>query len=406
MTGPENPIAAVIHPDPYPFYADLARSRPFERDGSLGLWVAASAEAVSAVLASDLGRVRPAAEPVPKALVGSPAGEIFGRLVRMNDGAGHEAMKQAVGGALAALDLPALAEQSALAARNLAAEVGLANGPERLMDFLFDLSPHAVASRLGARQEDLPEIALDVAAFVHCLAPGSTPEEIESGKVAADRLIERFERLLDEQQAAGGEGLLAQLAEGAKRANRASGLGLDPGETRKRAVMNGIGFLSQAYEATAGLIGNALVTLAAEPQARARVESDPGLVRPFLKEVIRFDPPVQNTRRFLAADGEIAGREVKKDDAILVVLAAANRDPAANPDPDRFDLDRTNRRSFTFGLGIHGCPGEEWATTIAAAGVAEILRAALDLEGVAGGVGGWRYRGSVNTRVPLLDVRE
>ena len=85
---PQDPIAAVTHPDPYPYYADLAAHRPLYRDDALRLWVASSAAAVTAVLASDLCRVRPPAEPVPRALLGSPAGELFGHFVRMNDGPG------------------------------------------------------------------------------------------------------------------------------------------------------------------------------------------------------------------------------------------------------------------------------------------------------------------------------
>src|SRR6185295_12224863 len=150
MTGPESPIAAVTHPDPYPFYADLVRSRPFERDESLGLWVAASAEAVSAVLASDLGRVRPAAEPVPRALIGSPAGEIFGRLVRMNDGAGHDALKDAVTATLAPVDAARLDAASQASARALWRDVDRGA-------FAFHLPVHVVASLLGVPRSRLRE---------------------------------------------------------------------------------------------------------------------------------------------------------------------------------------------------------------------------------------------------------
>ena len=86
---PRDPIAAVTHPDPYPYYSALVAEEPLYRDGALGLWVAASAAAVTAVLASDLCQVRPLAEPVPRALLESPAGEIFRSLVRMNDGPAH-----------------------------------------------------------------------------------------------------------------------------------------------------------------------------------------------------------------------------------------------------------------------------------------------------------------------------
>ena len=129
MLAPSDPIAAVTHPDPYPYYANLVAERPLYRDASLGLWVAAGAAAVTSVLKSEAGRVRPPAEPVPRALVGTPAGEIFRHLVRMNDGANHLRLKPGVSakgppvgtmtvGALAASRL-ARVSQSAMATQSV-----------------------------------------------------------------------------------------------------------------------------------------------------------------------------------------------------------------------------------------------------------------------------------------------
>src|SRR5262249_26387584 len=93
---PHNAIAAVTNSDPYPYYADLVATRPIAWTEPAKLWVAASAAAVTAVLTSDLCRVRPATEPVPSVLLGSPAADIFRYLVRMNDGQRHSPMKGAV----------------------------------------------------------------------------------------------------------------------------------------------------------------------------------------------------------------------------------------------------------------------------------------------------------------------
>src|SRR5436190_15342527 len=76
-TYPLNPIAAVTHPDPYPYYADLVARMPLYYDAELRLWIASSADAVTAVLTSDLCLVRPPTEPIPKALLGSASAEIF-----------------------------------------------------------------------------------------------------------------------------------------------------------------------------------------------------------------------------------------------------------------------------------------------------------------------------------------
>src|SRR5262249_57507289 len=69
--GPRDPIAAVTHSDPYPYYAQLVATRPFHRDDTLGLWVACSAAAVTDVLGHPACRVRPPSEPVPRPLPGS-----------------------------------------------------------------------------------------------------------------------------------------------------------------------------------------------------------------------------------------------------------------------------------------------------------------------------------------------
>jgi cytochrome P450 len=93
---------------------------------------------------------------------------------------------------------------------------------------------------------------------------------------------------------------------------------------------------------------------------------------------------------------------MREGDAILAVLAAANRDPAQNPEPDRFDPARKDRRLFTFGLGAHACPGAEIAATIAAAGVAALLDRGIDPGYLAKRA---TYRPSVNVRILSSDHR-
>src|SRR5689334_9405587 len=102
---PQNPIAAVTHANPYPYYAELVTQKPLYYDDGLGMWVASGAEAVKAVLTSEVCRVRPTSEPVPKALLGSPAADIFQHLVRMNDGERHCPFKRAVSSALNSIDV-------------------------------------------------------------------------------------------------------------------------------------------------------------------------------------------------------------------------------------------------------------------------------------------------------------
>ena len=323
---PTDPIAAVTHRDPYPYYARLAAERPIHHDASLGLWVAASAEAVMAVLASDLCRVRPPAEPVPAKLQGTAAGDLFGRLVRQNDGDRHAPLKQAVSAALGAIDDRKAGAASQAWARTLAAEI---HSTRDLQDFAFRLPVYVVASLLGVPRDRLEPVARWTGEMDAGLAPSAAPEQVERGSRAAAELCRLIGGLT-------GDGVFSDLSRQAHRA------GCVEMET---IAANGAGFLLQSYEATAGLIGNTLLALARNPDLRqARLDT-------VIEDVLRFDPPVQNTRRSVARAGTVAGREMREGDAILVVLAAANRDPAAP--------------LFTFGAGRHACPGQALATTIA-----------------------------------------
>jgi len=368
MTPPSSPVAAVTHADPYPYYAELVARRPIHRDEALGLWVAAGAAAVTATLTSEVARVRPPAEPVPRALLGSAAGEIFRQLVRMNDGAAHLRLKPGVAATVATLDPARVATQAGASARRLAEELEPAADVERLSQFGFRLPVDVVASLLRVDPGALPSVAAWTGDFVRGLAPGSAPEQVERGKAAADELARLFGALLGRAE-------------------------LDA------TVANTIGYLSQAYEATAGLIGNTLVALGRHPDLGRRLAAETGLLAAVVREVVRHDAPVQNTRRFLAGDGVVAGQPMREGDAVLVVLAAANRDPSVNPAPERFDPLRRERRAYTFGVGAHACPGEALATAIAHAGVSQLLAVGVEPERLIERVA---YRPSANTRVPVF----
>ena len=321
-----------------------------------------------AVLTSPLCRVRPPTEPVPQPLLGSAAGEIFGQLVRMTDGPTHLPAKLAVSGHLGSTNPALVVQQGAACAQRLAEELEPARHLDRLTDFAFRLPVYVIGGLLGFPPDRAPQLASWTGDFVRCLSAASTPEQIEVGKAAATHLGEAF------------RGLLGRAALDAVVANR-------------------IGYLSQAYEATAGLIGNTIVALGRHDEARDRVGSERGYLTAVIREVARHDPAVQNTRRFLAGSGAVAGRDMADGDAVLVVIGAANRDPAANPDPARFDPMRRERVMFTFGLGAHACPGETIATIVAQAGVEHLLSAGVDPRRLVETV---RYRPSPNTRVPLF----
>lgn len=358
MSAPADAVAAATDPDPYPFYADLVAWRPFDFDTRLGLWVAASAEAVTAVLSAPAARVRPAAEPVPATLVGTVAGEIFGRFLRMRDGAAHAALRGAV---VRGIERHGADAVTAATHRQLDR---LLTGDRCLDDIIDRLPPLVAGSLAGLPEGELPEIAMLAATLAQGIAAGRPAGQVATAREAAAELADRLGRLSPVAQAF--DGLAPDLA-----------------------AANLIGLMVQSYEATVGLIGLALVAQARRPDLAAA--DAPA----FVQEVLRHDAPIQNTRRFIAEEAVIAGRRILPGQGILVVLAAANRDPQANPAPEDFRLDRPGRQVFTFGLGGHRCPARGMAAVIAAAAIGRL----------ADRVPPWgmsRYRPSQNARMPVF----
>jgi cytochrome P450 len=328
------PLSAVTARDPYPYYARLVAERPFAYDERIGAWVAAGAAAVQRALDSPALRVRPPSEPVPQAMLGTSLGDMFARLARMNDGARHAALTSSTAGVLGTWDLDEVGRTAARCAERLACAV--ASRRLDLTAYLHEVPASTVAALLSV---DAPDATRRVHHFASAIAPGATHDEIVRGAAAADALARAL-----------------------------------PPAANDDALANALGFLFQAYDATAGLIGHVLAALTSGSELDA-----------ILAKAVRYDAPVHNTRRFAAADTEIAGEIVRAGETVLVLLAAANRDPRAD-------------RSYTFGFGPHACPGARIAVSIAKAGIAAIVENGIDRSRFA--VTG--YRRSLNARIPIF----
>lgn len=383
--NPTDPIAAVVHPDPYPYYAELVAGAPLIYHPGLKLWLAASAAGVEAVLTHPSCRVRPVAEPVPLALAGTSAGEIFAQLVRMNDGAArHDVPKRALLQGLGALDIARL--------RHRTETLALAQGPaagdmDALNRWLFATPVAAIADWLGFPDDERECVVAWMRDFVACLSPLSDDTQLARADVAARELLARMTALVASARDDSGVAAMRRAAH-------------DAGWRDANAlVANLVGLLSQTFDATAGLLGNGLIALATQPGVQDAVTTEPGLMRALIAETARFDPSVHHTRRFLAARAQFGEIVLEAGSSVLVVLAAANRDPRSNPQPGRFLLARAARRTFGFGQGAHCCPGEAIAQALAEAALSVLWREGTlpSPERLA-----WDYRPSVNVRMPVF----
>ncbi|MBI3727286.1 MAG: cytochrome P450 [Burkholderiales bacterium] len=391
MTQPITILNAACHTNPYPYYASLREGPALAFNAELKCWIASRAAVVKEVLESAACAVRPITEPVPRNIAGGSAGEIFSHLVRMNEGKAHAVPKQVIQSSLSKLDLSGIAAHTQQHATRLTSKYDVRTG-NGLTQYLFNLPVHVMGSVLGFQENALPALANWMSDFVRCLSPLSTAEQIDAAHIAAKALQNSFRHLLQDSQAKP-DGFLAGLQSEATQLGWHHADGILP---------NLIGLLSQTYEATAGLAGNSLTALHAHPDI-LKIMRDGGADLPqklsqLVTEIARYDAPVQNTRRFVIQDCEIAGQKLQTGDVIVVLLAAANRDAATNPDPDTLQLDRPDRKVFTFGYGRHACPGQHIAEQIAGICLHHLLSMpAFDFATLH-----WTYRPSLNGRIPIF----
>jgi cytochrome P450 len=123
-----------------------------------------------------------------------------------------------------------------------------------------------------------------------------------------------------------------------------------------------VGLVIGGYETVSDLIGKGVVALLRQPDQIARWLADPALAGPAVDELLRYEPPVQFTHRVALADRELAGRAFARGEGIVVLTAAANRDPAVYTDPERLDITRFAGRGpaprhLSFSEGLHFCLG-------------------------------------------------
>ncbi|HJQ88587.1 MAG TPA: cytochrome P450 [Propionibacteriaceae bacterium] len=120
--------------------------------------------------------------------------------------------------------------------------------------------------------------------------------------------------------------------------------------------------LIAGFETTVNAIGNGMHWLLADRDQWDLLVKDPGRAPAVVEEVLRFDPPVQQTARVANQPTEVGEVLIVKNQWVITLLAAANRDPEVYPDPNRFDITRESPvEHLAFSGGIHYCLGSPLA---------------------------------------------
>src|SRR5262249_31234083 len=151
------------------------------------------------------------------------------------------------------------------------------------------------------------------------------------------------------------------------------------------------------HETTTNLIANGLLALLRSPDQLGKLKADPSLVPSAVEEFLRYGNPVQFTTRLAKEDVQFGGKTVRRGELVFLVLAAANRDPAHFPDPDRLDVSRSPNHHLAFGQGPHVCVGAPLARLEAQIAFRTLLRRLPEMRLASEKV---EYRDNFNLRGP------
>ncbi len=229
------------------------------------------------------------------------------------------------------------------------AELGAGARPVDFMaTFALPLPLDVIGELLGVPEPDRAWFPPRVRDFDAVVDLGQhTLRQVKAANTAAVELTAYFADLLASRRADPREDLISDLVR------------LDvPDQLAEPELLAGLIIMFNAgFRTTASMFGNGLTLLTGHPDALAALRAHPSRAPSYIEEILRYEPPLHFVVRFATQDAQVAGVPVTAGQSVLVLMAAANRDPRRFPDPDEFDPARRDNHHLTFSAGPHYCLG-------------------------------------------------
>jgi pimeloyl-[acyl-carrier protein] synthase len=355
--------------NPYPFYDKLRQSGPVVWDEFFKGWICGSYKEVTAALRdSRLAANRVTSEKDLIALGLAELAPLYFRLtdqLLFIDGPKHTRLR----GLISKVFTPARIEKMKTYLQELVdqmlAEASTRGRMDVIHEIAYPLPVTVIAELLGVPTEDLEQLKKwsdDYAAMLGSFQYiPDNPEEVLDSLQA---MTNYFLTIIQGYRNHPNNTLLSDLVIAQEQNQR-----LDNDELLANCIL----LLAAGHETTTNLIGNAVLTLLRHPDQLTWLRDDPSLIEGAIEEVLRFESPAQYTVRKAREDVELGGKIIRKNQAIILLLGAANRDPEQFSDPANFDIRRTNNRHISFGYAAHFCVGAPLARLEARTALATML---------------------------------
>lgn len=265
-----------------------------------------------------------------------------------------------------------------------AAEAG---SMELIGDLAFPLPFEVISEMLGLPETDRDQIRDWSGVVVRGLEPVLDPDLLRAIEAAGTNLGDLVTEIIAWKRQHPDDGILSQLIEAEEGGDVL---------TDEELVSQVLLLFVAGHETTVNLIGNGVLALTRNPGELARLAAESGLVVNAVDEMLRYDAPVQMTRRIPLADLEVQSRTIPAASFVMCSLASANRDPRHfGPDADELHLDRPNAgEHLSFGGGAHYCLGASLAKMEAQIAIGTLVARFPDLTAAGDPV----YNGRINLR--------
>ncbi len=375
-----NPFDPAFRADPYAAYARILADAPAHRS-PLGAWVFARyadchtvlrhpGTSMGSMFANDSEReMLLRAQGMWEDWEASMVPEFMDTVILTQDPPDHTRMRAVMAKVFTPRAVEALRPHIQQLVDDLLADVD--GGFDVIADLAFPLPALVICEMLGISVEDRDELKGWSSAAARLLDPLMDPQTFRDADHGLRMFTEYFTALIAERRRQPRDDLLTQLIE----AETEDGHTLSDGELTANATF----LFGAGHETTQNLIGNGVLLLARHPDQRQLLHDDPELARNAVEEFLRYEPPVQVTGRSITAPVAVGDVELEVGDRCVMLLAAANRDPARFEDPTRLDVTRPDVRPLSFGGGIHFCLGAQLARIEAEVAISTLLRRLPDL---------------------------